>query len=180
MLWGYRCPDGGWRPRTRISDTVAIYRPERVRIGDNVFVGHYCILDGTGGIDIGEGVHFAAWAGVFTHSSHTAIRLYGRHYGEVAEEEKIAFHLAPVKIGRYAYIGAGAKVLSGVTVGQGAVVGAGSIVLRDVAPFTVVVGNPAREVGTTIETDQQYLDDPRIRGWYEEWQRDPLPASESD
>ena len=45
-------------------------------------------------------------------------------------------------------IGAGAKVLGNITVGEGAKVGAGSIVLEEVAPFTTVVGNPARVVGT--------------------------------
>jgi acetyltransferase-like isoleucine patch superfamily enzyme len=171
MAWGYECPAAGWRPHTRMSDTVHVYRPERVQVGDHVFVGHYCVLDGTGGIEIGEGVHLAAWAGIFTHSSHTAIRLYGRHYNEVPEDEKVAYHVAPVRIGRYAYLGAGAKVLSGVTVGEGAVIGAGSIVLEDVAPFTVVVGNPARVAGDTRSLDAPYLDDPKLRAWYEEWQR---------
>jgi acetyltransferase-like isoleucine patch superfamily enzyme len=177
MIWGYRCQDGGWRPRTRISDTVAIYRPDRVRIGDNVFVGHYCILDGTGGIEIGEGVHLAASAGVFTHSSHTAIRLYGRHYTEVPEEEKVALHVAPVRIGAFAYIGAGAKILSGVSIGTGSVVGAGCIVRKDVEPYTVVAGNPAREVGSVLESDLSHLDDPQLRAWYDEWRRpDGIPS----
>ncbi len=51
------------------------------------------------------------------------------------------------KIRRGVLIGAGAKVLGGITVGEGAKVGAGSIVLEDVAPYTTVVGNPARPVG---------------------------------
>ncbi|WP_086644520.1 serine O-acetyltransferase [Acetobacter sp. DsW_063] len=51
------------------------------------------------------------------------------------------------KIRRGAVIGTGAKVLGNIEVGEGAKVGAGSIVLRSVAPFTTVVGNPARMVG---------------------------------
>jgi serine O-acetyltransferase len=53
------------------------------------------------------------------------------------------------KIRRGVLIGAGAKILGNITVGEGAKVGAGSIVLEDVAPFSTVVGNPARRVGTT-------------------------------
>jgi serine O-acetyltransferase len=45
-------------------------------------------------------------------------------------------------------IGAGAKILGAITIGEGAKVGAGSIVLENVHPFTTVVGNPARTVGT--------------------------------
>ncbi len=43
-----------------------------------------------------------------------------------------------------AWIGAGATILPGVTVGENAVVGAGSVVTHDVAPNTIVAGNPAR------------------------------------
>jgi serine O-acetyltransferase len=53
------------------------------------------------------------------------------------------------KIRRGVLIGAGAKILGNITVGEGAKVGAGSIVLEDVLPFSTVVGNPARRVGTT-------------------------------
>jgi serine O-acetyltransferase len=52
------------------------------------------------------------------------------------------------KVRRGVLIGAGAKVLGAIEVGEGAKIGAGSIVLENVAPFTTVVGNPARRVGT--------------------------------
>jgi serine O-acetyltransferase len=47
-------------------------------------------------------------------------------------------------------IGAGAKILGNITIGEGAKVGAGSIVLDDVAPFTTVVGVPARPVARNV------------------------------
>lgn len=52
----------------------------------------------------------------------------------------------PIRIGRAAWIGFDSCVLPGVTVGEGAVVGARSVVTADVAPFTIVAGNPARLV----------------------------------
>ncbi len=52
------------------------------------------------------------------------------------------------KIRRGVLIGAGAKILGNIEVGEGAKIGAGSIVLNDVAPFTTVVGVPARPVGS--------------------------------
>ncbi len=52
-----------------------------------------------------------------------------------------------VVIGSDVWIGYGATILSGVTIGDGAVVGARAVVSRDVAPYGVVAGNPAREVG---------------------------------
>lgn len=56
--------------------------------------------------------------------------------------------VAPVDIGEDAFLGAHAFVMPGVTVGEGAVVGAASVVVRDVVPWTIVVGNPANPVGT--------------------------------
>ena len=53
---------------------------------------------------------------------------------------------SPVSIGHDVWIGHGAVILPGRTIGTGAVVGAGAIVTRDVAPYTIVVGNPARPV----------------------------------
>lgn len=58
------------------------------------------------------------------------------------------FQLGYTTLKRGASIGAGAVILPGLTVGEGAMVGAGAVVTRDVAPHTVVVGNPARVTRT--------------------------------
>lgn len=52
--------------------------------------------------------------------------------------------LERTRIGRRSSIGTGAVILGGVTVGEGALVGAGSVVTKDVPPYAVVAGNPAR------------------------------------
>ena len=54
------------------------------------------------------------------------------------------WQVVPTIIKRRASIGSNATVLCGVTIGEGAVIGAGSVVTKDVAPNTVVAGNPAR------------------------------------
>lgn len=56
-----------------------------------------------------------------------------------------------VKICNDCWIGAGAIILNGVTIGDGAVVGAGAVVTKDVEPYTIVTGNPARKIKDVIK-----------------------------
>jgi acetyltransferase-like isoleucine patch superfamily enzyme len=171
MPRGYIDASGEFRPDTRVSDSCSIYRPERVFIGDNVYVGHFTVLDGSERLTIGEGTQISAWAGVLTHSSHVAIRLYGRHYLDVPEADKKGYRLAPVTIGKYVFVGVGAKILAGVTIGDGALVSPNSIVRDDVEPFMIVAGDPAVVVGDTRELDKPYLqEDQCLERWYREWQ----------
>lgn len=171
MVWGYRDAKGEFRERTRISDTALLRRPENLFIADNVFIWHYTILDGTAPIRIGEGSQIGAWVGIFTHSSHIAIRLYGDHYQEVAETEKKGYRIAPVEIGRYVFVGAGAKILPGVTIGDGALISAGAVVTRDVGGFEIVAGNPAEVIGDARKLDERYVKGPPLSDWYTAWQK---------
>jgi galactoside O-acetyltransferase len=61
--------------------------------------------------------------------------------------------VAPVRIENRAWIGFNAIILKGITIGEGAIVGAGAVVTKDVPPYTVVAGNPARVVRALTETE---------------------------
>lgn len=158
MLWGYRSPaDRVYRPHVRMSNTVFLYHPERIELADDIFVWHYAILDGTGGLRIGTGTQIGAWVGIFTHSSHIAIRVLGSSYRDVAESDKPAYPIAPVEIGDYVFVAAGSKILPGVTVGSYSLLAALSVINRDVPPHSIVAGNPAKVVGSTKELDRKAI-----------------------
>ena len=64
----------------------------------------------------------------------------------IADRPEAKISRGSITIGNDVWIAAGAQILSGVHVGDGAIVGAGAIVTRDVAPYSIVAGNPARLV----------------------------------
>ena len=79
--------------------------------------------------------------------------------------------VAPVHIGKGVFIGTQSTILPGVTLGEDAIVGAGSVVTSDVAPRTIVAGNPAKEVSdhdAYLSTHQKRLDSHPVwprEGW---------------
>lgn len=64
----------------------------------------------------------------------------------IASKDWSVVKTAPIHINEKVWIGMNAIILKGVTIGEGAIVGAGSVVTKDVPPWTVVAGNPARVV----------------------------------
>lgn len=112
-------------------------------IGAGTWIGAFTVVDGSGGLTIGEGCDISAGVQIYTHSSARRC-VSGRRFPEVDR--------APVRIGDRVFLGANAVVMMGVTIGDEAVVGAGAVVTRDVPARTVVAGVPAREV-SRVEID---------------------------
>ena len=124
-LFGDNLGEGGWvMPR----QTGVCF--DRVKIGKGVMIMNNCLMMARGGITIDDGAMIAANAQLISnnHDLH----------------DRQILRCKPVHIGRNAWIGAGATILPGVTVGDNAVVAAGAVVTKDVAPNTIVGGNPAK------------------------------------
>lgn len=82
-----------------------------------------------------------------------------------------------VEIGHDVWIGHGATVMAGVRVGTGAVIGAGAVVTRDVAPYTIVAGVPARPIRRRV-TEAQEADLLQLSWW--DWSHDKLRLALAD
>ena len=111
-----------------------------VHIGRHVVIMNNCLMMARGGITIEDGVMIAANVQLISNNHD----LYDR----------MILTCNPVRICKNAWIGAGATILPGVTVGENAVVGAGSVVTKDVAPNTIVAGNPARLIKNIEAADK--------------------------
>lgn len=100
-------------------------------------IGKYCSISWNA--SIGGGEH--DFHKVTSHSM-----LYASSYGFVDHPLYDRFSKSCV-IGNDVWIGAGASILRGVTIGDGAVIGAGAIVTKDVEPYSIVAGVPAKKIG---------------------------------
>lgn len=72
--------------------------------------------------------------------------------------------LRPTEIERDAWIGFGATIMAGVTVGRGSIVAAGAVVTKDVPPYAIMGGVPARVIGQRFDTIQQEKHDEFLNG----------------
>lgn len=102
-----------------------------IAIGDNTVVNRYTYLDGRVPLTIGNNVNI---------SHYTLIQTLTHD----PQNPDFVCLCKPVVIEDHVWIGARAIISPGVRVGEGAVIGAGSVVTRDVEPYTIVAGNPAR------------------------------------
>lgn len=127
-----------------------------VSVGDRTFIGNGTITVASN-ISIGNDVMIAWGASIADHNSHS-ISYSKRRYDVVnwMQGKKIwdDIILSPVVICDRAWIGFNSIILKGITIGEGAVVGAGSVVTKDVPPWTIVAGNPARIIREIPENER--------------------------
>ena len=123
--------------RSSIAAECLVHGP--VRLGRNVSINPRCTLSGgRAGIEVGDGSRIA-----------TGCHLFAWDHGTAPDRP---VHEQPtrsrgIRIGADVWIGAGAGITDGVTVGDHAVVGMHAVVTRDVPPWAIVAGNPARPIG---------------------------------
>ena len=104
--------------------------------GRTLSIGNYCsIADGV--VIMLGGEHRLDWVSTYP---------FAQYYSEWSDIKGHPATKGGVTIGNDVWIGRDAIILSGVAIGDGAVIGAGAVVAKDVMPFSIVVGNPARHI----------------------------------
>ena len=118
-----------------------------ISIGDNVFIGSGSTLDCVMSIVIEDDVlisYGCLLADSDNHSVSYSARKKDLLDWKSGKHDWATTVSKPILISKGVWIGANAIILKGVTIGEGAVVGAGSVVTKNVPPYTIVAGNPAR------------------------------------
>ena len=123
----------------RVAEHVLINSPCNVSVGDNCYVG--------------TGVQLYPWNAPITIGSNVlvaaGVRMITRKHGFASLSHPMAkqgYTNAPIVVEDDVWIGFGAVILPGVTIGRGSIVGSNAVVTRDVEPYTIVGGVPARVI----------------------------------
>ena len=133
-LAAYRAAGVGLGPRVVVYGGAELREQKSITIGEGSVIGHRAILDGRRWLSIGSHVNLSTGVWLWTLEHDPADPTFGVKGGPIVVED-------------HAWLCAGVQVLTGVTIGEGSVVAAGSVVTKDVQPFTIVAGIPARVIG---------------------------------
>ena len=107
-------------------------------IGKGAIIGDKAVLDARrGGIEIGENVQLGSFVKLWT----------GSHDHDDPLFRSTPAKRGPIRIGDRAWLGPDVTVLHSVTIGEGAVIAAGAVVTKDVEPYAILGGIPAKKIG---------------------------------
>lgn len=147
---------------TTFGRGTVFWAPNKMIIGNNVYIGKYCTLQAD--MEIGNNIDIANNVGL--------IGKYDHDYSKVGVSIKDAPWIGDVSYGFKGkdqkiiidddvWIGFGSVVFTGVHIHRGAIIAAGSIVTKDVPPYAIVAGNPARIKGYRF-TEEQIMEHEKV------------------
>jgi len=131
---GLRCFGASIGREVLVHHGLWVWSPWKLEIGDKTIVGDRAILDARAGIKLGRNVNISSTVTIWT----------GQHDYQSPTFDYVA---APVSVGDNAWLSFRSIILPGVKIGEGAVVAAGAVVTKDVEPYTIVAGVPAKAIG---------------------------------
>ncbi|MDB4088373.1 acyltransferase [Flavobacteriales bacterium] len=167
MVYGFKSQEGVNLKLTRISNSTYIEQKNKLVLGDRVFIGHHNFLDASNGLEIGEGCQITNFVSIISHSSHNAIRYYGREY----RGTKMKGYLrGEVTIGSFTFVGPHVTIMPNTNIGKGSIVSSHSYVQGEFPDFSIISGNPAIKIGDTREKDAEFFEkNPELKNNYDEW-----------
>lgn len=136
---------------------------KKISIGNDVYIGPYAIFSSIKGITIGNKVTFGPRVTIMAGNHNFKVvgsYIFDNHVKNNDDDQ-------PVVINDDVWIGCNVTILKGVNIGRGAIVGAGAVVTKDVPPYAIVGGNPAKLIrfrwdDKTIEIHESIIKDRMI------------------
>lgn len=124
----------------RIGEAVTILYPNYLKMGSHVTLNERVFIASYGSITIGNDVRIGHGVSIIASDHHFMDKdQLIRHQGLSAK---------PIEIASDVYIGANATILGGVCIGKGAVVAAGAVVTKDLEPYSINAGVPAKKINS--------------------------------
>lgn len=117
-----------------------IFTPS-ILIGNNVSIGHHCHISACDKIEIGDGTLTGKWVTI-TDNSHGECTL--NEMMSMSPTTRQLYSKGRVSIGKNVWIGDKSTILPGVTIGDGVIIGANSVVTKDIPPYKIAIGCPAK------------------------------------
>jgi len=115
------------------------HKDASIKIGDNVSIASFALIDYSGDLTIGDHCTISEGVKIYTHTH--------KFPPNVLDIKKTDIVRTTLKIDSYVWIGANAIILPSVThIGKGAIIGAGSVVTKNIQPYDIVAGNPAKKI----------------------------------
>lgn len=127
---------------TNIHPTVVI------REGEYITIGEHCLINHNNLLQAGKSQYGSITIGDYVHTGVNVAMIAFNHgfYTRFEPIKELDYMDAPIVIEDDVWIGAGSTILAGVTIGKGAIIAAGAVVNKDVPPYTIVGGVPAKVI----------------------------------
>jgi acetyltransferase-like isoleucine patch superfamily enzyme len=148
--------------RVHIGLWSACWAPDELVIEDDVYIGNLCTIQTNG--RIGRYTMIANNVGIVGRHDHdyTDVGIPLRYTKWIGTQTALPEEKTTVNIGEDVWVGYGATILSGVNIGRGAIIAAGSLVTKDVQPYQIVAGIPAKFIKSRFTSDEIKLHEEQI------------------
>ena len=146
-LWAYQVINmASDRRYMKVGKNTNVHPTAIIRYGQNVKIGDNCLINHNNLLQPGKGPNGSITIGNYEHTGVNVMFMafnHGLYTTDVPTKEQ-DYMDAPIVVEDDVWVGGGSIILSGVTIGKGAVIAAGAVVNKDVPPYAIVGGVPAK------------------------------------
>ncbi len=131
----------GFGEKTSIYDSSLVIGD--VKVGSNCWIGPFSIVDGSGGLKIGDFCTISAGVHIYTHDN----------VKQTLSSGTMPIERSPISIGNNVYLAPNVIVAKGVTIGNFCVIGANAFVNKEIPSHSIAIGQPAKVIGKVEVSD---------------------------